>query len=208
MNSQAPNPFQQKQQPKAPPKPYQHHDNVIETLRDVGSTISDSVTHDVIGKTASTALNSFFGNPPPSGEFGKNPFEMPFGPRKKETPEQSHNRELLSPKYINQEQQMIKQQIEAVRQELAMLAKELGALNQEVQKAITEVPVDPGTYHLHFFDRLRATIILLRKSVRDSSTWLNLSTSRKKQKGYWGSYKKHGTKFGLSADRTPATQTG
>ncbi len=208
MNSQQQHPFQPKQQQKAAPKPFVPHDNVIETLRDVGSGITQSVSSDLISKTASTALDSLFGNPPRSGEYGKNPFEFPFRQQKKETPEQTKNRELLSPQNISKEQAQVRQQIEAIRQELAMLAKELGTLNQEVQKAIHEVPVDPGTYHLNFFERLRATIILLRKSVRDSSTWLNLSNSKKKQKGYWGMYKKHGTKFGLSSDRTPATQTG
>jgi hypothetical protein len=84
----------------------------------------------------------------------------------------------------------------------------MGQLNTEVKKAITDVPVDAGVYHINFFERLRSMSVLLRQSVDDSRSWLSLSTSRKKQKGYWGKYKKHGTQFGLSADRTPATQTG
>lgn len=199
---------QQQQKPvKAPPKPITH-DNPLETFRDMGSDVVSSLKNDFFKNSTSNALDSLFGGPK-SGDIAKNPFEFPFGKSiPKETPEQVRNRELLSPQRISQEQAMVKQQIDTIRQELAMLAKELGTLNQEVQKAIMEVPVDPGTYHLNFFERLRSIIQLLRKSVRDSNTWLQVGSSRKKQQGYWAKYKKHGTQFGLSADRTPQTQTG
>lgn len=210
MNSQTQNLFSQ-QQPKQnkPPQPFKPHDNPVETLRDLGSGVMKSVTQDALKATGQVALDSIFGNPPASGDYAKNPFELGFGlPKKKESPEQARNREILNPQRITQEHAMVKQQIEAVRQELAMLAAELGQLNLEVQKAIHEVPVDPGVYHLNFFERLRGVISMLRKNVRDGNSWLAVGNSKKRQKGFWGMYKKHGTQFGLSADRTPATQTG
>lgn len=207
MNSQSPS-FPAKPQPKRPPTPFQPHDNVIETLRDVGSGIATSIKDDVFKKTSSNALNSIFGAPPSGGDYQKNPFERHNGGFQREAPIAQRRPDVLNPMRISQEQARVKQQIESIRAELIGLAKELGQLHQEIEKAITEVPVDPGTYHLNFFERLKGVIILLRKSVHDSRSWLSLSSGKKKQKGYWNSYKKHGTKFGLSADRTPATQTG
>lgn len=195
-------------QSSAPKKrPMPNHDSILEAFRDLGSDVKKGVTKDVVGKTASNAFQSLFGQMPKPGEYRPNPFEKsPFG--RKETPQQVHRPEILSPEKISEEHARVKQQLEAVRMELIMLAKSVGNLNQEIQKAVMEVPVEPGVYHVNFLERLKLVIQLIRRRVDDSNEWLQLSGSRKKQKGYWGKYKKHGTKFGLSADRTPATQTG
>jgi hypothetical protein len=45
--------------------------------------------------------------------------------------------------------------------------------------------------------------------IEDGRAWLETFAKRKKKKlGYWKMYKKHGTTFGLSHERTIATQTG
>jgi len=49
----------------------------------------------------------------------------------------------------------------------------------------------------------------LRQKVEEGRTWLAAFSQRKiKKMGYWKMYKKHGTTFGLSHERTVATQTG
>lgn len=197
--------FQSPAKPQKRPMP--NHDSILEAFRDLGSDVKSTVKRDVIGKTANNAFQSLFGQMPKPGERRPNPFERPpFG--RKETPQPIHRPEILSPQKISEEQARTKQQLEAVRAELVMLAKSVGKLNQEIEKAVMEVPVDPGVYHVNFLERLKLVIQLIRKRVDESNEWLQLSSSHKKQKGYWGKYKKHGTKFGLSADRTPATQTG
>ncbi|MCX8008638.1 MAG: DUF5660 domain-containing protein [Patescibacteria group bacterium] len=183
-----------------------NHDSIVETFRDLGSGIKQGIQHDLIQQGAQDAFQALFGQMLPQ-EYGRNPFEQfPFG--KKETPKPIQRPEILSPHRIAEEQARTKQQIEAIRAELSLLAQSVGQLNQEVEKAIMEVPVDPGIYHINFFERLRRVIQMIRKRVNDSNEWLQLSYSRKKQKGYWAMYKKQGTKFGLSADRTPQTQVG
>lgn len=193
--------------PKKRPMP--SHDSILEAFRDLGSDVKKSVTNDVVGKTASNAFQSLFGQMPKPGESRRpNPFERPNPFGRKEAPQPMPRPEILSPQRISEEQARTKQQLDSLRAELIMLAKSVGKLNLEVEKAVKEVPVDPGVYHVNFLDRLKQVIQLIRKRVDDSNEWLQLSKSRKKQQGYWGKYKKHGTKFGLSADRTPATQTG
>jgi len=205
MSSQSP--FQnQSNHPKK--QPVISHDSILESLRDIGSGVKQGLTQDAVGQSAQDAFASLFGQMPKSyaEKRPRNPFEK--NPLERETPQPVTRPEILSPARISQEQAMVKQQIEAVRQELAALAKSIGQLNTEVEHAVSAIPVDPGVYHLSFFERLRSTLMLIRKRVNDSNSWLQMSNARKKQKGYWGSYKKHGTKFGLSADRNVATQTG
>jgi hypothetical protein len=75
--------------------------------------------------------------------------------------------------------------------------------------AIEEEVTTPGTYHLNFFEKLKQFIILMRKQVQDSQSWLEMSYSRKKaQNGYWSGFKKSGTKFSLSSERYMATSSG
>jgi len=210
MNSSSTNVFQSNtSQQKKRPTP--NHDSILEAFRDLGGGVKNTIANDVVGKTASDALSSLFGQmPKPQSEYRpKNPFERsPFPGFKKETPAPIHRPEILSPARISEEQQRVKQQLESIRAELGMLAKSMGKLNTEIEKAIMETPVDPGVYHVNFLERLKSLLQMIRKRVDSSNEWLQLSGNRKKQKGYWGKYKKHGTQFGLSADRTPATQTG
>lgn len=199
--------FQNPSPAKPNKRPLPQHNSILESLRDVGSDVGKTVKQDVAGKMANDAFASLFGNfPKPAGEAGRNPWETRAPQPKREAPRPMP--EALSPAKISAEQIRVKQQLEQVRGELSALAKSVGQLNMEVQKAIMEVPVDPGVYHVNFFEQLKNALKMLRQSVDDSRTWLSLTGSRKKQKGYWGKYKKHGTQFGLSADRTPATQTG
>jgi hypothetical protein len=203
-----PNQFQQKSQQKPQNQQFQYHDNVIETLRDTANTVGKDIKNSLLDEPLNDTLGSLFGSYQ-SGEQAKNPFEKFFPGQQKEQPASTpHRSEVLSPQRLTQEQQMVQQQIQAIRMELVQLAQELSELDKEVEHAIAEVPINPGIYHLNFFERLRNVIHLLRKNVHDSNTWASLAVSKKKQKGYWGLYKKHGTQFGLSADRTPATQTG
>jgi uncharacterized phage-associated protein len=89
---------------------------------------------------------------------------------------------------------------------LAVATKDLV---QEVEKATKIEPVDPGLYHLNFFEKLKQTIITLRKKIEDSANWLALFNQRSKKKNYyWSQVRKSGTKFMLSQERYMATQAG
>lgn len=194
------------QQPKKPQT--RQNDSILESLRTLGSGVGKSVAKDVTGKIASDALTSLFGGPvkkqgevTPASNVDMRPERAPFpGFRKPE----------MQPRapFVAKEEPHLKEQIEAIRQELKALAASISSLSQDIQKAVVEVPVNPGVYHKNFFERLRSVLQVLREQVDDSRSWLSLQSNRKQKRGYWGMYKKHGTSFGLSNERTMATQAG
>ena len=110
---------------------------------------------------------------------------------------------------FDQTSQEVKLQIAAIQEELKKLALSTRSLTKEVKIAAQQTPVDPGVYHLSFFEKLRQRLILLRKRVDESATWLNASNQRAKGRNYyWRQVKKSGTKFMLSQERYMATQAG
>ena len=192
-----------------PPKkklPSYTANSVIESLRDMGSGVSKTIARDVVGRVSSDVLTSLFGyntasesevdqsQKAYSHEIGPEPFSV--RPETKIASMSAHD------------EAMIKQKLEAVRLELRSLSTTIKKFHQEVIQAVEEIPVHPGIYHLNFLDRLQGIIRILRQQVEDGSNWLSLWTGRKQKKQYWGMYKKHGTKFGLSSERTLATQAG
>lgn len=186
--------------------PFYPNDSILESLRDLGSGIGQSVTKDVAGKVANDAFSSIVGKPTNTGEIPMNrPVELP---KEHAHPQRSQHHESEHQHKAQAEQAKVAQQLEAVRAELKSLSASLKQFNAEIDKAINEAPIDPGTYHINYYERLRTLIKSLRQQVDDSRTWLSLTSGRKKQKNYWGLYKKHGTQFGLSSERTAATQSG
>lgn len=110
---------------------------------------------------------------------------------------------------IRDEQRFIEKRIEEILVELKKLtksSKELQILFKEV--TTEEVPVQAGNYHINFFEWVLSVVKNARIKVEEGANWLQLFSSKKKQKQYWNMFKKHGTTFGLSQERTMATQTG
>ncbi len=200
-------PFQQAK-PTKKPKAYSN-DSILEALRDLSGGVGKTVVKDVAGKVASDALASLFGAiPPKQGELQQNE-QIDLG--RQEQPQPRFNRPEMSPvtRPVHEDSQKLAQQIEGIRTELKALAASIQSLNTEIKKAVAEVPVDPGIYHVNFLERLRSILKVLREQIDDSKSWLALSAQRKQKKlGYWGMFKKHGTSFGLSNERSLATSAG
>lgn len=201
------NPFQPAK-PVKKPTTYTN-DGILEALRGLSGGVGKTVTKDVAGKVASDALASLFGAmPKQSGELKPNQ-SIDLGVE--EQPQPRYRRPEVAPatRPVHEDSQKIAQQIESVRAELKALAASVKSLNTEINKAVSEVPVDPGIYHVNFFERLRSILKVLREQIDDSRTWLALSAERKQKKlGYWAMFKKHGTTFGLSNERSIATSAG
>lgn len=184
------------------------NDSILESMRGLGSGVKQTLVKDVAQKVGTNALHSLFGTPlggePPVGQ----PVEFP-GYRQPEARRFVRPMpEALKPENVAAERAKVRQELMAVRNELRGLAAAVQSLSTDIQKAIAETPVDPGVYHVNFFERLRSFLKIMRQQIEDSRSWLAVSTSRKKKIGYWGRYKKHGTQFGLSSERTVATQAG
>ncbi len=184
-------------------------DTILEQLRDVGSSTAKSVKNDVFGGIASNMLNDIFSpkknDIQPGQEINLNQGEE-YYPQKQIS-------EVRKPEVIlfTAQEANLKREIEGVRTELKKAITEVKQLNSaivEVEKAVANTPVNSGTYHLSFFERLKALLRAFTREVTESRLWLEASTSKKKKRGYWSMFKKHGTTFGMSSERVIATQAG
>lgn len=200
------NPFQT--QAKAKPKLYAN-DSILEALRSVGSGVTQAVGKDVMSKGTSDVLAALLGQTPKtSGTLTENQAINFRKPERQSSPAPIRREEAPRQSLSDVDTMKVKGELAAVRQELKALSDSIKAFHQEVQKAASDVPVNPGVYHVNFLERLRSILKILKEQIDDSRSWLNLTTNRKQKKQYWGMYKKHGTKFGLSSERTLATQAG
>lgn len=184
-----------------------YDENPVEAIRGIAGGVIKGVVSDVIGGVAKNTISQIFGTKSdgelkPNETFNFDEFERP-GERLKPVIQRQPEMLLFSVR-----EQETTRQIDNLRQELKAMINSSNLLSKEIEKAVMEIPVNPGIYHINFFERLRKIIKLLRQQIDESRTWLQLMTSKKKQKGYWNMYKKHGTTFGLSGERTLATQTG
>lgn len=182
-------------------------DNVLESIRGIGTSVGKTIAKDVIAGAGNDVLQSIFGTMPKSGELKQNqPIE--FSKLAEKIPVMQPQKTESYRSLPSSDAAEIKQKIESVRAELKALAQSIRGLRQEISKTVMEVPVDPGVYHVNFFDHLRSYLQMMKEQVDDSRTWLIASNNKKAKKGYWGQFKKHGTSFGLSNERNVATSAG
>ncbi len=96
-----------------------------------------------------------------------------------------------------------------LKEQINILEKSEKGLVSEISKVkVEQMPAKAGIYYLRFLEWLITVVRELRMKVEDGKAWLQTFNQRKKKVGYWKMYKKHGTTFGLSHERTLATQTG
>ncbi len=193
------------------------NDSLLEQLRDMSRGVTKSMTDDLFSGMATDALSSLFGNPK-HGEMQPGE-EISFADKPAETPEHQkphvRKQEQANPYFSNellnrarQEEMMVAQKIEEIRAELKALVAAIRSVDRKIVQAVNEQIIDPGLYHLNYLDRIKTVLKLLRKNLSESSSWLSLMRSRKKQRNYWAQYKKKGTEWGLNPDRMLATQVG
>lgn len=197
--------------------------NPVEAVRSIGSGMAKSMVNDVAKGAMHDWWNQVLGKGTYSetekqlkktaGDLSEGE-ELSLTETKKQThvePAINYKREILhGEKRIQQENsRSIEVQIREIIVELKKLtnaSKELQVQFKEV--TVEQLPVNPGKYHMTFFEWLLSTIKLARMRVEESANWLSLFSSKKKKRQYWNMFKKHGTTFGLSNERVVATQTG
>lgn len=94
--------------------------------------------------------------------------------------------------FAAQAEQNIKE-LEETRKELKMLAADIKDLDKEIDIALSQEVVDPGTTGIgffNFFHKLREWIMLLREQVNSARTWMNQVAGKgKKGRGTAFSFK-------------------
>lgn len=194
--------------------------NQIEALKDLGLSTASSLVND-LGKGTVSGLweqllnTGGYEKQDQSGDLSEgeelNLKEFGKEPRLDIEPGIDYRREIIHQR--EKEVSRGNQELEVKIQEIVIELKQLMNVSQEIQvqfKDIVSQPeiVNPGKYHVSFFEWVLHLIRAARLKVEDSSAWLAASQSKKAKKGYWGMFKKHGTSFGLSNERVVATQTG
>lgn len=189
-------------------------DNPIEAVRNLADDFTSTAKDDLVGGITDSAFQQIFGGNKVSGDISLN----------EEITIQNHDENIKIQEslafqkqrdsieksiFSYREETELKQQIEQLLKEIKLLIKSTNNISAEVAAiAVDNSPVNPGKYHVNFFEMLIKMIRSLRERVDESQTWLNVFSSKKQQKQYWSMFKKHGTTFGLSNERVVATQTG
>ena len=194
--------------------------SVLENLKDVGNNTSNVLKKDLAQGVSEEFINQLLGRRPAkkfSGEITPGEsleFEEVYSGRQEETvklqKQVALERKLREEEKTRSEQKSneLKLQLQAVIQEVAALAENTQELAEEIQVATMQAPIEPGVYHLIFFERLLEFIKSFRQNIGQAKNWLHSSNKRVQKKNYWANYKKHGGKFLLAADHYVSRSAG
>lgn len=195
--------------------------NPIEAIRDFSGAFSDSLKDDLFKESVSEAKTQIAAveakTEQAHGDL-KEGQELDLSAHNEEAPKRhdidpglDYHREMrhFSERSHNMESRQIDAQLERVMIELEKLIEESSDLETKFEiMAVEQRPVEPGAYHLNFFEWMINTIQAARQQIEDSSAWLSAMQSKKGKKNYWAMFKKHGTSFGMSNERQVSTQSG
>ena len=102
---------------------------------------------------------------------------------------------------IAQKTNELKMQLKAITDEILKLSQSTNKLGEETKIAVMQAPIEPGIYHLIFFEKLLEFLKSFRKKVDEAGIWLHACNKRASKRNAWGSnYKKHGAKYLLSGE--------
>lgn len=202
-------------------KPFHPADNPIEQLKDVAVGAVNDVVNEVPKQIFDEALYQIGikARKPLSGEI--NIATGTHQTTAETIVETSEGHKIQQLRYVQKQEQEVfnlqkkttQAEIQRVMQELSAEIKRLqtqtSQLTQEVKTITVEsAPARPGIYYTNFFEWVLMTLRDLRGKVNESRQWLALWTAKKKQKGYWAMFKKHGTSFAMSEERAIASANG
>lgn len=193
------------------------HTNVLESL---GGTTSQSLKEDLIKKVPGDFMEQLFGpgiQRTFSGEITAGETleigDVFSGQHEKN---QKLEKQLALERKLRQEEEIrtqrkgneLRMQLKALMEEVVVLAQATEELGEETKIAVMQAPVEPGIYHIIFFEKLLEFIKSFRKKISQASTWLHATNKRAAKKNYWTRYKKHGGKFLLSAEHYLSRSAG
>lgn len=194
--------------------------SVLENLKDVGGNTGKTLKKDLVQGVSEEFINQLLGRKSEkkySGDITPGEsleFEDVFSGRREQT--MKLEKQLSLEKKLREEERVrcekkgneLRIQLKAIIEEVAALAQNTQELAEEVQIATMQAPIEPGIYHLVYFEKLLEFIRSFRKNIGQAKVWLQSSNKRAQKKNYWASYKKHGGKFLLAADHYVSRSAG
>ncbi len=196
-------------------------------LQEIGGTTVKQASA-IPGEMVNDAMNAIFGggSAPAQSEEAKNkdtanPFAKAFEQTSKMDTEQQNmelekqravrHKEMQMTEVFNVREAKDKELIKQLQEQLRSLIKEVKTLDNSVKTAVHSDVVDPGTYHVHFFQQLLNFVVLMRRRVQEANTWIeNFNARSKKQGAFWSQVasKKGGTAYLMSQEHQVARNVG
>lgn len=186
--------------------------NVIESLKDLGDDFGNQ-GGDFLKNTSEDFFKELMGMPAaPVKRSGEIAPGEPLRMKEAMNGQAEENRKLKAQialernlatdeKRLSQEKmQELRVQLQAITVEISKLATSTGNLATQAEIAMIEVPINPGIYHVVFFEKVLEFLQSFRKKIDLAVTWLGSSNKRAEKKNYWSTYKKKGSSFLLSPD--------
>ena len=190
------------------------NNSFVESMRDMGGSVMKSLKNDVVKGTAQSIFDQLLGSTSSGKALDIKQDNTPdleayIAERESQAAEEAKLHERAFHVHKSQESKVLfsyadeslRKEIEGVRQELQMLVATMGAVEQQVEQAMMDNIVDGGVYHLNYFQKLKTWIKFMRKSLEDSSAWLQMSGGRKSKGYFWTQEAKSGSKYSMSSER-------
>lgn len=91
-------------------------------------------------------------------------------------------------------------ELQAIMQEIKRVAESTQNLAETARASMISAPVEPGIYHVNFFQNLLEFLQSFRKRIDLTATWMQGANKRAEKKNYWSQYRKKGTSFLLNPE--------
>jgi hypothetical protein len=193
--------------------------NVLEALKDIGAATGQSLKEDLLKKAPQDFMDQMFGPMPQShtgeiipGEAVE--FNEVFSGQHDEN--QRLRKQVVLERNLRREEEaridtktgQLRMQLKVLMDEVIVLTDKTQSLSQEVQTAAMQAPIEPGIYHVFFFDKLLEFLKSFSKKIEEASIWLHATNKRAQKKNFWDKYKKHGGSFLLSGEHYSQRSAG
>ena len=163
-----------------------NRDSFVESMRDIGQGGFDSFKNDLV--------RQFLGlERAPMSASGELKVGEPLIINKVLEEEKEENKVLRaqvarerslrqeSEAYNSRQTQELKLQLKALTTKAENIVKETIFLSQEVKIAIIQAPVEPGIYHITFFQNLLSFMESFRKKIHEANLWLASAKKRSRK---------------------------
>jgi hypothetical protein len=186
--------------------------NVLESLKDLGAEVGTQ-TGDLLKSTSEDFFKELLGmeKPTPKRSGNLNPGESlqisdalsgKEEENKKLRAQISLERQLSSDekRVSSEKSQELKNELQALMLEVQRSSASMQNLAEVTQVTMMAAPIEPGLYHISFFQNFLNFLESFRKRIDLTIIWLQSSNKRAEKKNYWSQYKKKGTSFLLSGE--------
>jgi len=186
--------------------------NVLESLKDLGSGATNQAG-DLLKNTSEDFLRELLGltkvNVKRSGDItpGQS-LQMSEVMSGREEENKKLRNQISVEKQLSTDEKRVSQeksndlkvQLQALMQEVQKVAASTENLAEATQVSMMTAPVEPGIYHITFFQNVLEFLQSFRKKIDLAATWMQSSNKRAEKKNYWAQYHKKGTSFLLNPE--------